>query len=213
MKRFILLKAKYLTFFLLLCLTQNGFGQGIKDRLFHSIGGQFGYVRFTPTNIDDPANSFQQLKFVSIDLLYSLRYNIYEPSPKMAIAASISPAFGSAEVEGNFGKLGKGAIFVPLRLEFLLGAGATYDSDGTVGLGLGAGLEYAKLPLFNEDLKKSDNTSTYVLPHLYMGVSWWNGDNMLNEVFVNYSPQKKGEIDSGDNPIFIQLGWRAVLGY
>jgi subtilisin family serine protease len=134
------------------------------------------------------------------------RYNIKEFSDDLALAVAAPATIGFAVVEaaGNEvnGASGLGNIQIPVLLKLYLGNGATYRTEKNMGLSLGAGLEYNRLPLLFQSNSSTDDIfrSGWIMPSFSAGLHIWRGNMPMefNLKFglgaqVGYSRDKNGE--------------------
>ena len=216
-----------LFFLLIFSLTlSSSQAQSIRDNLFFQWGGQLGiyalpsYDRLT---VGGEKHADQDL-FYDVGLNIGVRYNIKKISDEQTIGLMTSLGFGvisGRTIIQDYND--KGGIFnIPLEFSYHYGAGSSYFSAKDFGLTIrgGADLKY----LFTTEVINISEyqkfKSTYILPHVGIGVSFWDKtDNWLQEVFVRVEFGKNQHTGSVLNdktvqsPIGFRLAYTFFIGF
>jgi hypothetical protein len=235
---------KNITLLTLLIITTCSFGQG--GKFIHSLKyGTFTEYLFAPTSYivtgestdynsstgqyetTDRYELDRKFSISIINLVYTARFNAYEPSDDFGIGINASPSLGLA-----YGDAGFGSINIPVYPSLNFGAGSTYSTASNFGGFFGIGFEFTKIGLFGvgedsettlistsvQDVDKA--TTAWIEPMFIGGIRWWTANDKLMEVSIKYGFGSNGDLDlppgttlNGGNPRTIQLSWGYFLGY
>lgn len=171
------------------------------------------YIRNTPVEWDPQGVPvrFEKVPFQIIGISYisvgiEPRFNITEFNEDLAlaVAAPITIGFAVVNASGNEvnGASGIGSLQIPILAKLYYGNGATYETEKSVGISIGAGFEYNKLPLLFQSSASTDDVfkQGWIMPTVSTGLHVWRGNMPMefNLKFglgrqIAYSRDKNGE--------------------
>jgi hypothetical protein len=190
------------------------------------IGENFITNPITFQNEPIPIYGIEQNTAVSIlNVVYTLRYNAYEPSDNIAIGINAAPSFGLSISNAGFG-----SINVPAFVSLDFGAGSTYSTSSGFGGFIGIGYEFTKIGLFgsgdepqvilSNTVEVEEPKSAWTEPMFITGIRWWTKRDRLMELSFKYGFGSNGDLNlpagstlSGGTPRTIQIVWGMFLGY
>ena len=152
-------------------------------------------------------------------LIYTFRYNIFEPSDDLAISLSTSPSIGL-----TFGDNGIGTVNLPFFINSEFGAGSTYNSSANVGGFIGLGYEYTISGILPFDLIDDGDIVEGVTVGSWgefvfkAGVRFWSNSNKLKEISVKIGYSASEDLAPKTKFIFqrastFQLAFSYILNY
>ena len=227
---------------LTILIVNSSFGQDSK--LIHSLKyGIFTEYMFAPTSIFitegsteynpvtgqyEPTLYYETKQNVAVSILnviYTARFNVYEPSDNIALGISAAPSFGLSVSNAGFG-----SINIPVFASINFGAGSTYSTASNFGGYIGFGYEFTKIGLFGSGDETQIVTTTTIEveepktawgePMLIGGIRWWTKNDRLMELSLKYGFGSNGDLNlpagttlNGGTPKTIQFVWGMFLGY
>ncbi|MDF1697246.1 MAG: hypothetical protein P1U56_15490 [Saprospiraceae bacterium] len=184
------------------------------SKLFQSVGYTTQVQKVPFEGVGFSGNSFSgRTWFVGAGFLYNLRFNITEMGDNSSIGLSsglvVALDYGFDEdLETSYG-----GLYLPIHLNYNVGAGSTYDTDKDFGVGLGVGLTPSYMPLFGNTALRELRLS----PSVKLSLRFWAaGSNALNEYFIRFDKYPSGNTELGGDtslPFMITLGKTRYIGY
>lgn len=199
--------------------------QSVRDNLFFQWGAQFGI--FTLPSYDrltDSGEKFaDQDQFYDVGVNFGIRYNLKKINDEQSLGLITSFGFGTLAGKSILSSTDKNGIFnIPIDFSYHYGAGSSYFSSKDFGLTVRAGVDFNFLFTTESsyDTEFQKFKSRYILPHLGLGVSFWDKtDSWLQEVFLRVEfgkNQHTGPVLNDEvvkSPIGLRLCYTAFIGF